>query len=139
MKSSFDQFCINVADLDRSIYFYETVLGFQITHRIEQPGGMNVTEVIFEGDSGNRLQIACHHDHDGAIDHGNALWKFYINTDDCEGLYARCIEAGAESIVEPKRLDTWPVTAAFIKDPDGYQVELLQHHAETPPDQSPNR
>ncbi|MDB4475970.1 VOC family protein [bacterium] len=135
MKSSFDQFCINVSDLDRSIYFYETVLGFTMTHRIEQPGGMNVTEVIFEGDSGNRLQIACHHDQTGSIDHGNALWKFYISTDDCAGLYKRCIEAGAESMVEPKRLDAWPVTAAFVKDPDGYQVELLEHHAETPPNQ----
>ena len=62
-------------------------------------------------------------------------WKFYISTDDCAGLYKRCIEAGAESMVEPKRLDAWPVTAAFVKDPDGYQVELLEHHAETPPNQ----
>jgi len=45
MKTSFDQFCINVSDLDTSIHFYETVLGFTITHRLEQPGGMNVTEV----------------------------------------------------------------------------------------------
>jgi len=45
MKSSFDQFCINVRNLDKSIYFYETVRGFRISHRIEQPGGMNITEV----------------------------------------------------------------------------------------------
>ena len=135
MKSSFDQFCINVSDLDRSIHFYETVLGFRITHRLEQPGGMNVTEVLFEGENGNRLQIARHHNEQGEIDHGNALWKFYINTDDCEGLYQRCVEAGVESILEPQKLDDWPVTVAFVKDPDGYQVELVQHHAETPPNQ----
>jgi lactoylglutathione lyase len=132
MKSSFDQFCINVSDLDKSIHFYEKVLGFKITHRIEQPGGMNVTEVLFEGESGNRLQIACHHDEKGPIDHGNALWKFYISTDDCEGLYKRCMNAGVESISAPQRLDAWPVTAAFVGDPDGYQVEILEHHAETP-------
>lgn len=135
MKASFDQFCINVSDLDRSIHFYETVLGFRISHRLEQPGGMNVTEVLFEGENGNRLQIARHYDEEGPIDHGNALWKFYISTDDCEGLYERCMEAGVESILEPTRLEDWPVTAAFVKDPDGYQVEILQHHAETPPNQ----
>jgi catechol 2,3-dioxygenase-like lactoylglutathione lyase family enzyme len=135
MTSSFDQFCINVSDLDRSIHFYETVLGFRITHRIEQPGGMNITEVLFEGENGNRLQIARHHDEQGPIDHGNALWKFYINTDDCTGLYQRCMDAGIESILEPTRLEDWPVTVAFVQDPDGYQVELVQHHAETPPNQ----
>jgi catechol 2,3-dioxygenase-like lactoylglutathione lyase family enzyme len=135
LKSSFDQFCINVTDLDRSIHFYETLLGFRITHRIEQPGGLNVTEVLFEGENGNRLQIACHHDEKGPIDHGNALWKFYISTDDCEGLYQRCIDAGVDSAMAPKRLEDWPVTVAFVSDPDGYQVEIVEHHAETPANQ----
>lgn len=133
MKSSIDQFCINVSDLDKSIYFYETVLGFKITHRLEQPGGMNVTEVIFEGENGNRLQIACQHDDTGPIQHGNALWKFYLNTDDCRGLYQRCIDAGVTSVTEPVQLDGWPVTAAFVSDPDGYQIEILEHHEQTPP------
>jgi lactoylglutathione lyase len=28
----------------------------------------------------------------------------------------------------PMRLDRWPVTIAFVADPDGYQVELVQRH-----------
>ena len=72
MKSSFDQFCINVSDLDRSIHFYENVLGFKISHRLEQPGGMNVTEVLFEGENGNRLQIARHHDEQGETNKGHS-------------------------------------------------------------------
>ncbi len=135
MAASFDQFCINVSDLERSIEFYQDVLGFTITHRIEQPAGMNVTEVVFQGESGNRLQIACHHDVPGPIEHGNALWKFYVNTDDCEGLYSRCMAAGAESITAPVRLDAWPVTVAMISDPDGYKIEFVQQHAPTPPNQ----
>ena len=129
MKTSLDQFCINVSDLEKSVYFYETVLGFESTHRIEIP---NVTEVVLAGEDGNRIQLAYHHDHQGPIDHGSALWKFYLSTDDCEGLYKRCMEAGVESISPPQRLGDWPVTAAFVRDPDGYQVEILQHHEETP-------
>lgn len=135
MAVSFDQFCINVSDLDQSIAFYQDVLGFTITHRIEQPGGMNVTEVVFQGESGNRLQIARHHDVPGPIEHGSALWKFYVNTDDCESVYRRCVKAGAKSITEPVRLDAWPVTVAMICDPDGYNIEIVQQHAETPPNQ----
>lgn len=93
---------------------------------------MNIIEVLFQGSNGNRLQIARHHDEQGPIDHGNALWKFYINTDNCAALYQRCMDAGAESLLAPQELEEWPVTVAFVKDPDGYQVELVQHHAETP-------
>ena len=127
MKTSVDQYCINVTDLEKSVHFYEKVLGFEVTHRIEIP---NVTEVVLEGANGNRIQLAWHHDHEDPIDHGNAFWKLYINTDDCEGLYQRAVDAGTKSIAAPQRLDRWPVTAAFIEDPDGYQVEILQHHEE---------
>lgn len=125
MKTSLDQYCINVSDLDRSVEFYEGVLGLRVTHRIEIP---NVSEVVLAGESGNRIQLAWHHDHEGPIDHGNAFWKLYVNTDDCKGLYERAIAAGAEPISPPERLDRWPVTAAFFKDPDGYQIEILENH-----------
>ncbi len=127
MKTSIDQYCINVSDLERSVHFYEKVLGLEVTHRIEVP---NVSEVVLAGASGNRIQLAYHHDHEGPIQHGNAFWKLYLDTDDCEGLYQRAVDAGCESISPPTRLEEWPVTAAFIQDPDGYQVEILQHHAE---------
>ena len=83
-------------------------------------------------EDGHKIQLARHHDHSGPIDHGSSLWKFYLSTDDCEGLYQRCMDAGIESISPPERLEHWPVTAAFVSDPDGYQVEILQHHEETP-------
>ena len=127
MKVSLDQYCINVSNLERSVAFYEEVIGLEVTHRIEIP---NVSEVVLAGADGNRIQLAWHHDHEGPIDHGNAFWKLYLNTDDCEGLYKRAIDAGCESISAPERLERWPVTAAFISDPDGYQVEILQHHEE---------
>ena len=127
MKNSLDQFCINVSNLERSVAFYEEVIGLEVTHRIEIP---NVSEVVLSGADGNRIQLAWHHDHTGPIDHGNAFWKLYINTDDCAELYKRAIDAGSESIAEPARLEQWPVTAAFVSDPDGYQIEILQHHEE---------
>jgi lactoylglutathione lyase len=125
MKTSIDQYCINVSNLERSLHFYEKVLGLEVTHRIEIP---NTSEVVLAGASGNRIQLAWHHDQEGPIDHGNALWKLYLATDDCRGLYQRAIEAGSEAVTPPQRLERWPVTAAFIKDPDGYLIEILEHH-----------
>jgi lactoylglutathione lyase len=127
VKTSVDQFCINVSDLERSVHFYEKVLGLEVTHRIEIP---NTSEVVLAGAGGNRIQLARHHDRSGPIDHGSALWKLYLRTDDCRGLYQRAIDAGSESVTPPQRLDRWPVTAAFVKDPDGYLIEILEYHEE---------
>ncbi len=129
MKVSVDQYCINVSDLDKSVHFYETVLGLEITHRVEEK---EFREVILAGESGNRIQLAYHKGQDGPIEHGNGFWKLYLQTDDCKGLYKRCIDAGAESVTEPVALEHWPVIAAFVKDPDGYLVEILETHGESP-------
>ena len=83
MKTSVDQYCINVTDLEKSVHFYETVLGLEATHRIETPG---FTEVVLQGATGGRIQLARHHDQKGPIEHGTGFWKLYLNTDDCQGL-----------------------------------------------------
>ena len=129
MKTTVDQYCINVSDLDKSVHFYETVLGLTITHRVEEK---EFREVILAGESGNRIQLAYQKSHTGPIEHGNGFWKLYLQTDDCKGLYKRCIDAGAESVTEPVALEHWPVIAAFVKDPDGYLVEILETHGESP-------
>jgi lactoylglutathione lyase len=126
MRSSLDQYCINVSDLARSERFYTEALGLSVTHRIEIPG---VSEVVLAGASGNRIQLARHHEQSGPIEHGNALWKLYLDTDDCEGLYARAIAAGAEAVSGPQHLAQWNVSVAFIRDPDGYLFEIVQMHA----------
>ena len=43
-------------------------------------------------------------------------------------VHRRAVDAGHPSLVPPMRLDRWPVTIAFVGDPDGYQVELVQRH-----------
>jgi lactoylglutathione lyase len=39
------------------------------------------------------------------------------------------VDAGHASLVPPARQGRWPVTIAFVQDPDGYQVELVERHA----------
>ena len=118
---------IYTRDLSKSAHFYETVLGLKITHRIQTP---DFDEVVLAGENGNRIQLARHLAQKGPIDHGNGFWKLYLQTDDCEELYKRCMDAGAESVTEPTQLEEWPVIAAFVKDPDGYLVEILETFGE---------
>ena len=127
MKTSVDQYCINVTDLERSVEFYEKALGLTITHRIEEK---EFREVVLSGETGGRIQLAWQRNQEGPIEHGNGFWKLYLQSDDCKALYKRAIDAGAESVTEPVQLEEWPVIAAFVKDPDGYLVEILETFGE---------
>ncbi len=126
MATTVGQYCINVTDLERSVRFYEDIVGLKVQTRTQIP---NVNEVVLAADAGGgRLQLAQHLDGAGQIDHGSALWKIYMNVDDCAEVHQRAVDAGFESTMAPERLDRWPVTVAFIVDPDGYCIELIQYH-----------
>lgn len=55
-----------------------------------------------------------------------STWKLYLNTDDGAGSFRAAVDAGHIPVLEPMDLDRGPVTIAFVADPDGYQVELVQ-------------
>lgn len=122
-----NQYCVNVTDLEATIKFYET-LGLECTSRTEIPGAR---EAILENPSqGGKIQLAQHHHQQGPIDMGTSMWKLYVNTDDCQQLHDAAVSAGYKSVTAPMRLERWPTTIAFIEDPDGYQVELVQRHSD---------
>jgi lactoylglutathione lyase len=126
MENSLGQYCINVSDLERSVAFWEDVVGIPVQSRTEIPGAR---EVVLQAEvGGSRIQLAQHDDNDGTIDMGTAVWKLYVDTDDCQAVYDKAIAAGCESVTPPQQLDRWPVTIAFIKDPDGYLIEFVQNH-----------
>lgn len=125
MASRLGQFCISVTDLERSEDFYTRVLGLVTEQRIEIPEAREV--VLGAVGSDGKIQLAQKTAQRSAIDHGDeALWKFYLYTDDIAALYRAAMEYGCVSETPPTRLSEWPVTIAMILDPDGYRIELLQ-------------
>ena len=130
MVSILSQYCINVSDIEKSIEFWDGVIGIPLQSRTEIP---NAKEAVLQSPAGgSRMQLAQHLDHEGPIDMGSAMWKLYVNTDDCQALYDKAIAAGCESVSAPARLDRWPVTMAYIKDRDGYLIEFVEYHEGTP-------
>ena len=118
------QYCLNVTDIERTIAFYE-LLGLACTSRTDIQVALEA--IVEQPGKGSKLQLAQHHDRTEPLDMGS-MWKLYVNTDDCEGLHQKAVDAGHTSLVPPMRLDRWPVTIAFVTDPDGYQVELVERH-----------
>ena len=120
------QYCIYVSDIERSIRFYTDIIGLKLQGRTEID---DVHEAHLAADEGGgRLQLAQRDEGGQPIDHGFALWKIYMRVDSCEATHAKAVAAGHESTMQPTRLDRWPVTVAFVNDPDGYSIEVIQYH-----------
>jgi lactoylglutathione lyase len=119
------QYCLNVTDIEASVRFYE-LLGLTCTSRTEIPHAREA--IVEQPGRGSKLQLAQQADQDGPVRMGS-MWKLYVNTDDCRALHDEAVAAGHPSLVPPMDLDRWPVTIAFVADPDGYQVELVERRS----------
>ena len=124
MVSILSQYCIYVSDIERSIGFWRDVVGIPLVSETDIPAHKEA--ILQSPHGGSRLQLAQKLDDDSPIDMGTAMWKLYVNTDDCAGLHDTAVAAGHASVLPPTPLDRWPVTIAFVADPDGYQVELVE-------------
>jgi lactoylglutathione lyase len=123
VESWLGQYCLNVTDLERSVAFY-SALGLECTSRTEID---QAWEAIVENPTGgSKLQLAQQKDQEDPFDLGTAFWKLYVNTRDMAALFERAVAQGAAVDSPPARLERWPVTIGFIRDPDGYLVELVE-------------
>ena len=93
MPEILGQFCITVRDLERAVAFWADVMGIPVQSRTEIPG---VLEAVLQAPhGGSRMQLAQFLDREGPVDMGTAMWKLYVNTDDCRAACDRAIAAGA--------------------------------------------
>jgi len=124
------QYCIYVSDLDRTVAFYEA-LGLHTSSRTDLATALEALmsdegEREYQRGNGGRIQWAQKLPPDDLIEMGNAFWKLYVYTTDIEKVFEAAVAAGAEVVSKPTTTERWPVSIAFVKDPDGYLVEFVQ-------------
>lgn len=120
---------LNVTDLDRSVSFYEAAFGLVEQARIPLP---TMTEVIVgppAGGSGATVMLVQQHDAGAVPEPSAVVEKLYFVTSDAQALYDRAVTAGAVPMTPPARASAFPVTVAFVRDPDGYKIELVETSA----------
>lgn len=133
MESWLGQYCLNVTSLDRSVDFY-TSLGLTCTSRTDIDQAL---EAIVENPAGgSTLQLAQQKEQTEPMDLGTAFWKLYVNTRDVGTVFERAVARGASVESPPARLERWPVTVGFVRDLDGYLVELVER--DPWPDEAPS-
>jgi lactoylglutathione lyase len=88
-----------------------------------------MTEVILgppAGSPGASVMLVQQDDAGAPPDPSAVVEKLYFVTSDAQALYDRALAAGAESIAPPKQASAFPLTVAFVRDPDGYKIELVE-------------
>ncbi|MCG3727997.1 lactoylglutathione lyase [Vibrio cincinnatiensis] len=119
---------LRVGDLDRSIEFYTNVMGMKLLRKNENTEYKYTLAFLGYGDESEGAVIELTYNWGVAdYDLGNAYGHIAIGVDD---IYATCdaIKAAGGNVTR----DAGPVKGgsthiAFIKDPDGYMVELIQN------------
>jgi len=117
---------LRVADLDKSIQFYTEVLGMNLFRRKDYPQGEFTLAFVGYGEESETAAIELTHNwNTSSYDLGNAYGHIAISVEDvylaCEKIKA----AGGEVTREAGPMKHGSTILAFVKDPDGYQIELL--------------
>jgi len=117
---------IRVGDLDRSISFYTDVLGMKLLRRKDYPDGKFTLAFLGYGDEQHNTVLELTFNWGVTeYDIGNAFGHLAIEVDDVYRAAQRIRETGGEIIREPGPMNAGTTIIAFVRDPDGYQIELL--------------
>lgn len=118
---------IRVGDLDRSIDFYTRLLGMKLLRRTDYPEGRFTLAFVGYGDEAANTVIELTHNWDTAsYDLGGGFGHLALGVGD---IYKACAEleaAGAKIVRAPGPMKHGSTVIAFVEDPDGYKVELIQ-------------
>jgi len=117
-----------VADIERSMRFYETVFGGQILSEGDKTGAPGYIQIantwlivnVGGGPTPDKLTVTLHTPTDL-----NSFSSFMnIRVADIQGCYELWKSRGAEFITEP--IPKYGETRCYIRDPDGYIIEVGQ-------------
>lgn len=118
---------LRVGDLERSIAFYTEVLGMRLLRRHDYPEGkFTLAFVGFQEETDGAVIELTHNWGVSAYDMGNAFGHIALEVPDayraCEDIRAR----GGKVVREAGPMKHGHTVIAFVEDPDGYKVELIQ-------------
>jgi len=116
--------CLNVSDIDRSIDFYTSKLGLKLTSRREVK--QNNAEIAFLKDErGGAIELT-HWRDKRSLAEGDNFDHIAFAVNDVTAEIERLRAGGVAIAMEPFSLHGSASKIAFIKDPDGNWLELIQ-------------
>ncbi len=119
--------CYRITDIDRSVAFYRA-LGF------EERGRFPIREEavnVFMGlpGDGARLELTWNKDQHKPYDIGTGYGHIALTVDDLDATLERLAGVGIEPEKPPYRVRDGGSRLCFVRDPDGYRIELIEKQA----------
>ena len=118
---------LRVGDLQRSIDFYTRLLGMQLLRTTERPEQKYSLAFVGYGSNPDHAEIELTHNHGvDSYELGTAYGHIALGVPD---IYGACdkIRAGGGNITrEPGPVKGGDTVIAFVTDPDGYKIELIE-------------
>jgi lactoylglutathione lyase len=116
--------CYRIADIDRSVEFYEK-LGFEEVGRLPiRDEAINVFMGL-PGD-GARLELTWNKDQDGPYEVGTGYGHIAVTVDDLDGALDGLKSVGIEPERPPYTVRDGGNRICFVRDPDQYRIELIE-------------
>jgi lactoylglutathione lyase len=118
---------IRVGDLDRSVAFYTEVLGMRLLRRHDYPDGRFTLAFVGFGPESDEAAIELTHNWDTAsYDLGSGFGHVAIEVEDAHAACAEIKRRGGVVTREAGPMKHGTTVIAFVQDPDGYKIELIQ-------------
>lgn len=119
---------IRVHDLEKSIDFYTRLLGMRLMRRKDYPSGEFTLAFVGYGDEKDHhvLELTHNWGQEDRYDHGSAFGHLALGV---RGIYQTCETLAAEGVSIPRPpgpMKHGGSVIAFIEDPDGYKIELIE-------------
>jgi lactoylglutathione lyase len=118
---------VRVGDLERSLAFYRDVLGMQLLSRKDYPDGKFTLAFVGYGKNPEQAEIELTYNWGvEQYELGTAYGHIALGVDD---IYATCDKiraAGGKITREPGPMKHGTTVIAFVQDPDGYKIELIE-------------
>lgn len=119
---------LRVKDLDRSVAFYTGLMGMKELRRSEVPAGKYTLCFVGYGDEGSSsvVELTYNWDQEQPYEVGTGFGHLAVAMPD---VYAACEalrKGGAKITREAGPVQHGKTVIAFVEDPDGYKIELVQ-------------
>jgi lactoylglutathione lyase len=117
---------IRVNNLDESLKFYCDHLGMKLLRKQDYPGGEFTLAFIGYGDEKNNTVIELTHNWGtSSYDQGSAFGHLALGVDDIYKVCSDLKAKGVKVVREAGPMKHGSAVIAFIEDPNGYKVELI--------------